>query len=197
MAGDALRIELAGRIERDQATGEPSGTLREAAVGLVGRLVPKPGPAEYRAGLDYAVERFTELGIVGAYEADASPEMLDAYLAADREDRLTLRVRASQHVDPERGVDQIADLAKRREAYRGRRLDVGAAKLFLDGVIEAKTAALLEPYLGSRDAGDANYDSGRLDALVQQISECGSGSRCYSPRPGGGAGDGRSGSLLS
>ncbi len=158
-----------GRIEREPVTGEPSGTLREAAAGLVGRLVPKPGPAEYRAGLDYALQRFAALGIVGVHEADASPEMLDAYLAADREDRLTLRVRASQHVDPDRGVDQIGDLAKRREAYRGRRLDANAAKLFLDGVIEAKTAALLAPYVGGSDAGPADYDQDRLDALVAAL----------------------------
>jgi len=158
-----------GRIERDPATGEPSGTLREAAVDLVGHLVPKPNPADYRAGLDYALERFAALGIVGVYEADASPEMLDAYLAADREDRLTVRVRASQHVDPERGVDQVADLVKRRDGYRGRRLDANAAKLFLDGVIEAKTAALIEPYLGGSSRGPANYEPDALDDLVTAL----------------------------
>jgi len=164
-----------GRIERD-ATGKPSGTLRESAMDLVARHLPQPGPADYRDGLDFALKRFAELGIVAVQEADASPEMLDAYLAADREGRLSVRVRASQHVDPEKDVEQIPALVAARKQYRGARLDAGTAKFFLDGVIEAKTAALLEPYLGStgpEDRGVPNFDQGRLDRLVAGLDSDG------------------------
>jgi len=34
-----------------------------------------------------------------------------------------------------------------RERANGRRLGANAAKIFVDGVIEARTAALLEPYV--------------------------------------------------
>jgi predicted amidohydrolase YtcJ len=165
-----------GRIERDPVTGEPSGTLRESAVDLVAQHLPPPGPSDYRDGLEYALKRFAELGIVAVQEADASREMLDAYLAADRERRLTVRVRASQHVDPEKDVEQIAALVTAREQYRGARLDAGTAKFFLDGVIEAKTAALLEPYLGSTGTGDRglpNFDQDRLDRLVAGLDRVG------------------------
>jgi hypothetical protein len=161
-----------GRIERDPSTGEPTGTLREAAGRLVTRLVPKPTPADYRAGLDYSLERFASLGIVGIAEADASPEMLDAYLAADQAGQLTLRVRASQHVEPDGGPEQVEALAVRRERYRGPHLNAGTAKLFLDGVIEAKTAALLEPYVGATgpaSRGLPNYTPDALDALVVEL----------------------------
>ena len=162
-----------GRIERDPATGEPAGTLRESAVDLVGRHVPPASAADYRAGLDHALARFAEVGIVGVQEASAGREMLDAYLAADREGRLTVRVRASLRVDPGRDTDQIPDLVELRRAYTGRRLNAGTAKLFLDGVIEAKTAALLAPYVEGPGApprrGDANYDQARLDRLVAAL----------------------------
>lgn len=45
------------------------------------------------------------------------------------------------------------------------------------------------------NAVDFSHQPEELDALVRQISECASGSRCYSPRTGGGSGHGQ-GSLL-
>lgn len=162
-----------GRIERDPATGEPAGTLRESAVDLVGRHVPPAGAADFRAGLDHALARFAQVGIVSVQEASAGREMLDAYLAADREGRLTVRVRASLRVDPGRDADQVGDLVEQRRAYTAGRLNAGSAKLFLDGVIEAKTAALLAPYVEAPGApprlGDANYDQARLDRLVAAL----------------------------
>jgi predicted amidohydrolase YtcJ len=167
-----------GRIERDRRTGEPTGTLREAASGLVERLVPAPTAADYRGGLDYAIDRFAELGIVAAQDAKASPEMLDAYLEADREHRLTFRVRASQYVDPARDVEQIEGLVAGSGKYRSPHLNAGTAKFFLDGVIEAKTAVLLEPYLGAdpKDPGARglpNFGQDRLDRLVAGLDKVG------------------------
>ena len=140
--------------------------------------MPAPTAADYRAGLDYALRRFAELGIVAAQDAKASPEMLDAYLEADREHRLTFRVRASQYVDPARDVEQIEGLVAGRGKYRGPHLNAGTAKFFLDGVIEAKTAVLLAPYLGSDPKGPAarglpNFDQDRLDRLVAGLDKVG------------------------
>src|SRR5215212_9663349 len=51
-----------GRIERD-ASGAPSGTLREAAVGLVADLVPKLSDAEQSAALARAESLASRFGI--------------------------------------------------------------------------------------------------------------------------------------
>ena len=65
----------------------------------------------------------------------------------------------------------------------GRRADPGArarsraqaranaAKVFVDGVIEAHTAALLEPYVGSSDRGPLNFTPQALNALVQALDD--------------------------
>ena len=61
-----------------------------------------------------------------------------------------------------------------RERANGRRLRrANAAKIFVDGVIEAKTAALLEPYLGSGDSGSLNFTPQTLNALVQALDDAG------------------------
>lgn len=138
-----------GRIERHPATGEPSGTLRESAVDLVARHAPSPGADDHVAGLRRALERMNRLGIVAFQEASADERTLGAYLQGDREGWLSARARVSLLAVPEEGEDQVGRLVELRRRGRGR-VTPGTVKLFLDGVIEAKTAAVLEPYLDPR-----------------------------------------------
>ncbi len=147
-----------GRIERDARTGEPTGTLRESAADLVEKLVPPVGPGAYREGLLRAQALANRFGITSIIEASASPEILDAYADLDRRGELTVRVLASIEVDPRRPPDEeAARLARLRDAYRTPHLRAAAAKIFADGVLEAHTARLLEPYL------DRPGDRGPLD----------------------------------
>jgi predicted amidohydrolase YtcJ len=136
-----------GRIERKPGTGEPSGTLREAAAGLVGRMIPESTDEEYSSGLRGAQALANRFGITSIIEASADDKLLETYAGLDRSGGLTLRVLASIDVDTDKGAEQVTDLAKKRERYQGRYLKATAAKIFIDGVIESHTAALLEPYL--------------------------------------------------
>jgi predicted amidohydrolase YtcJ len=55
--------------------------------------------------------------------------------------------------DTNRGLDQVPDLLRRRETIRllgQRRVRAMSVKLFADGVVESRTAALLEPYLDAQ-----------------------------------------------
>lgn len=166
----------AGRIERDPATREPSGTLRESAIALVQRHAPKPTALEHREGLRRALEVMNRYGVVSFQEASADEATLEVYASADREGWLSARVRASLAIDREKGEEQVPRLIEQRRAYAGRRLRADAAKLFLDGVIEARTAALLEPYLPPKDdprappaTGLANFDPEELSRLVTRL----------------------------
>ena len=105
-------------------------------------------------------------------EANAGRDALAAYREAERSGALTLRVTAALSTDPERGPEQVAGLVKLRDEFSSPRLMPTAAKIFADGVIEARTAAMLEPYLdrpGQR--GEPNLPKGRLDALVARLVE--------------------------
>jgi len=136
-----------GRIERDPKTGEPTGTLRESAAGLVEKLIPELGPEDYLKGLKAGLELANRFGIASIIEASAGPKILDAYAALDRSGELSVRVLASLHVDTDKGTAEVERLVKLRDAYRGARLKSTAAKIFADGVMEPHTAALLKPYL--------------------------------------------------
>jgi predicted amidohydrolase YtcJ len=163
-----------GRIERDPRTGEPSGTLRESAMDLVEELLPPYSPEQRREGLLRALEMAAAFGITTLHDASTSPEMLAAWAELDRAGALTARVIASQYVDPAKGLDQVDSLAAWRRRHAGTRyFRPDAAKLFTDGVIEARTAALLAPYTGSADAGTPVFRPGQLDSLVAALDAAG------------------------
>jgi predicted amidohydrolase YtcJ len=69
-------------------------------------------------------------------------------------------------VDPPTGVRQIPRMIRLRTQFDGKRLRVRGAKIFADGVVEAHTAALLEPYVDTRTRGPANLAPAAFDSLA-------------------------------
>jgi len=163
-----------GRIERDPRSREPTGTLREEAAELVAELLPERTDAELAAGLERAEKEANRFGITTVFEADAREPELKTYAAADRAGKLTFRVVAASHVGEAAGDSVIARLQEWRRRYSTPRVRAIAAKIFADGVIEARTAALLAPYLDRPgDSGSANYDTLTLNRLVVDLDRAG------------------------
>jgi hypothetical protein len=155
-----------GRIERD-AAGEPSGALREDATGLVSRYLPKRTAKDRAAGLAEALRIANGYGLTSLQEANASEEDLAAYAAADAKGTLTARVVASIHCDTDAGVADVPRIVALRQRYHGRRLRAGGVKIFADGVLETRTAAVLEPYVGfGDDRGKLNLEPEAYKALA-------------------------------
>lgn len=154
-----------GRIERD-AAGEPSGTLREHAVALVEPHLPPLPPEAYDEGLRRGLALANRFGITGLHEASARPEVLAAYEHLAMAGELTARVIAAQWIDPLRGPAQLDAIAERRDRIAHPRLRATSVKIFVDGVIEAGTAALLAPYEGRATAGEPTLSPQALDELV-------------------------------
>jgi len=162
-----------GVIVRDE-TGRPLGTLRESAMRLVSRHVPIPTAEELAAGLTRSLRMASELGITTLHEASADEAFLQAYAAAERDGSLTARAIVALRVTEGEGTAQVAGLVRLRDAYMGRLVRPVAAKIFLDGVIEGGTAALLEDYLDRPGwRGELNYAPDTLAALVDALDEAG------------------------
>jgi hypothetical protein len=163
-----------GRIERDPHTREPSGTLREEAAELLEELLPERTDAELTAGLERAEREANRFGITTVFEADAREPELRTYAAADRDGRLTFRVVAASHAGEAGGDSVIARLQDWRRRYSTPKVHPIAAKIFADGAIEARTAALLAPYLDRRgDSGSANYDATTLTRQIVDLDHAG------------------------
>ena len=165
-----------GRIERDPVTKEPSGTLRETAVDLIEAVIPPRDAAAYRQALEIAQAMLHSAGITAIQDANVNPRLLEAYYDAARSGALTMKVVAAQATDPRKPVSQVDDLIALRERFTYGRLTASTAKIFLDGVLEARTAALLEPYDDGElegNRGIPNWSAAQLAELATRLDAAG------------------------
>src|SRR5471032_150195 len=132
-----------GKIERD-ADGNPSGVLVDAAMDMMDRVVPRPTEAESRAALDSALAMLSKDGLTSVHDAgiDAGADAL--YRDYADHGKLTTRVYA---MIGDTGADFDA-LSKNGPlaSYAGDRYALAAVKLYGDGALGSRGAALLEPY---------------------------------------------------
>ena len=136
-----------GRIERD-ASGAPNGVMRENAVRLFAALERAAVREPDEALLARAASRLLALGITAVHDFEGADEerLLRAICEGEGP-----RVRVLMHL-PHAGLDRA--LADGVTSGRGDAMfRIGAVKLFADGTLGSQTAALLEPYDGTKDLG--------------------------------------------
>lgn len=139
-----------GEILRVAGTGEPTGMLVDAAMDLVLARVPPPTPRDLRRALLAGAERSLRLGWTQLQVAGMTWEEIDELCRLYAEGRVKLRVYAAIGGP---GADADRLLAAGRD-YRScdPRLTVRAIKLYMDGALGSRGAALLEPYADSPDS---------------------------------------------
>lgn len=155
-----------GVIVRD-AQGGATGALKEAAQGLVRRLVPKPTDEDkyraLRAGLDLAAS----YGLTFAHNAGFDLADLPVYERVMKEGGLKVRF---YNALPFRADPDAATLARYKELrakHAGPLFRFGAIKALDDGVVESKTAWMIEPYAGGGGTGIPNYTAEELKRGVE------------------------------
>ncbi len=128
-----------GRIERLK-DGTPAGVLVDNAMSLVTRAIPAPGSDEIRKDFAAGLEACAKAGLTGVGEASGSSIGDLAILESlAKEGKLPVRVYAT--VSPK---DLGAALA--RGPFTAGRLTVRAVKLYADGALGSRGAALLADY---------------------------------------------------
>jgi len=141
-----------GEIRR-RPDGTPTGVLHEAAAGLVAQLTPPPSADDLVAAIPGVARELRSLGVVAVHDpgdltADASlSRAYVAYARLDDAGGLPLRIHASLRQE---ALETAADRGLRSGMPLGSTPDararVGWQKLFADGSLGSRTAALLEPF---------------------------------------------------
>ncbi|MEQ9462610.1 MAG: amidohydrolase [Haliea sp.] len=165
-----------GVIERDPATGEATGTLRETAQALVSDLLPKATPEDDIAALRAALHFMHSKGITSFIDAAVGEQHWRAYRSLAAAGELQARVRTSltHGTFSQHPGEEFAAVLARRGEYAGERLNTDAVKLFVDGVLEGETAALVTPYLGEHPhSGEINFDPEELKDIVTRFDAMG------------------------
>lgn len=164
-----------GVIEKDPLTGDPLGILRESAIVLVSRLIPKLSPEEMEAALESAVQIANSHGITSWVHASVTKNDLETYLELEKKGKLTLDATLSILADIKEGMRAVAVVDSLYQLYQpqSRQIRMNSTKIFIDGVIEGKTAALLEPYVNETHRGLAYQDAEVYNNMIAAFEEKG------------------------
>ncbi|MEP7119146.1 MAG: amidohydrolase [Acidobacteriota bacterium] len=170
----ATKDPVNGAIVRDPKTGEPTGHLKESASALIASVLPKVTDEDRRAAIAGAVVEAHRFGVTSVQNAGTSLEEMALYDQARKAGALTVRTYLATSGRP--GVT-AADLDK-MDAARTHygddpTLRTGIVKMFADGVIESKTAAMLAPYVGTKSAGVPNMMPAELNRMVALFDQRG------------------------
>jgi predicted amidohydrolase YtcJ len=159
-----------GEIVKEPKTGEPTGHLKEAAADLIDPILPKVTDADRRAALKTAVAYANTFGITSVQNAGGSLEEMALYEAARQAGELTVRAYlafSATDVTTEADVDRMDEAWKR--LGDDPTVKTGIVKMFADGVIESRTAAMLAPYEKDKSAGAPNLSAEQLNRVVAML----------------------------
>ena len=140
-----------GRIIRD-AAGNPTGVFIDNAKELVERAVPASSHDELKRALVAAIANLNSWGLTSAHDAGEGPAVVAIYEELARAGRLTLRSYVMLS-DPD--VHDSASWANSRNPFIRRgpqsalyngHLWIRSIKLYADGAMGSRGAALLAPY---------------------------------------------------
>ena len=136
-----------GRIERD-ATGQPTGILRELAINLVRKAIAPPDPEHLLQAFEAASHALHRRGVTGIHDVRLMADQDGAsawqtFQKLDREKRLDLRCWVTLPGDQ---LDHIIKLGF-RSGFGNNHLRIGHVKFFADGGMGARTAWVIDPYL--------------------------------------------------
>ncbi len=150
-----------GKIDRDPASGEPTGMLRELRY-LIEQVIPVPSLEERRRAALLAQEHALRLGITGVHTCERLQQW-EAFDALDREGALKVRV---YHLLPPEDLDEAAGRGV-RPGQGSERLWAGHMKLYADGSLGAGTALLHAPY--TDEPGNSGLTVLELSVLQEKI----------------------------
>jgi predicted amidohydrolase YtcJ len=131
-----------GEIIRD-SNGEPTGVLIDNAMNLVEAIIPSENAEQQQAALKLAFAHLNQRGITGVHDAGVSAETIAVYQQLVAQNEMPLRVYAMIGAN-EPKLKEL--LANGPIETADQRFTVRSVKIYADGALGSRGAALLHPY---------------------------------------------------
>jgi predicted amidohydrolase YtcJ len=158
-----------GKIDRDDR-GEPTGILRETAMGAVFEKIPPPSPAQRRKAAELALQDAARWGITSAQDNSDWEDFL-TYEQMEKEGKLTLRI--AEWLPFDAPVEQLIKMREHHSA-KDPMLHTTMLKGFMDGSLGSRTAAMLAPYDDDlKNSGIPRYEQDKLNAMAAERANAG------------------------
>jgi predicted amidohydrolase YtcJ len=166
--GKATEDPVGGEIHRNEA-GEPDGMLIDGAQGSVRRCLPEVTPDRAKKELEIGGERSISLGWCQVHDMGGCYEELDWFEELYSNGKLKLKVYKSMS-GPGEDAERLI-----REGRTGidNRFSVRSIKLFTDGAVGSRGAALLEPYRDADTSGFLIHEPEELRPLLESALRAG------------------------
>ncbi len=159
-----------GQIQRD-AQDLPTGILLENAMPLVADLVPETTLDGLADAIEKAQSELWKMGLTGVHDFDRRNSFM-ALQQLHAQGRLKLRVTKNLPVEL---LDQAFDIGL-RTGFGDDFLRIGSIKVFMDGALGPRTAAMFQPYQSDDDnRGILNMDGEGLFELARHAADVGLG----------------------
>ncbi|KQV32776.1 amidohydrolase [Massilia sp. Root335] len=160
-----------GKIVRD-AAGHATGVLVDAAQGLIEKVLPQPTEQEARTMLDRALEKMASVGLTSAHDAGIGVGQDRLYRDYADHGKLTARIYAmigGTGAD----FDQLSNNGP-LNTYGHDMYALRAVKLYADGALGSRGAALLAPYTDDPHShGLLFHSNGEIDAMIAKAMKKG------------------------
>jgi len=154
-----------GVIVRDSDTGEPTGILKDSAMGMVERIIPSPSEEEKYAAAVAATAHAAKLGVTSVQDMSAGTD-IGLYQTQLERGELKTRIYAV------RSVQSWETLARTgiRAPFGNDMLRIGGLKGFCDGSLGSSTALFFEPYNDAPDTCGLFFDQMLPEgAMLQRV----------------------------
>ncbi len=158
-----------GAIDLD-ASGEPTGILRESAQDLVYKVIPPPGHDERRRGDELAINDALAHGVTSVQDFSNWEDFL-IFEEMEKEGKLNLRI--SEWLPFK---DSLESLTKMRAHHdpNDPLLHTGMLKGFMDGSLGSRTAAMKAPFADdAANTGLPQFDQPELNKLADERAKAG------------------------
>ncbi len=158
-----------GEIVKDKKTGEPTGILRDNAMGLVYSVIPPLSREKRERAIRAAMRHAQEMGVTSVQD-NSSREDLEIYQELARKGELGVRINAWRDADGWADFQRIGITAPFGDPF----LRLGTVKLFVDGSMGAGTALFFAPYADDPStSGLPIHTQAELEALVREADAAG------------------------
>ena len=133
-----------GKILHYEKTGEPSGVLLNRAQQLVDKHIPPMTLTQVKHALQLAAQECVRNGLTSVHEAQVSRIMVQALRELVSEGRMPVRVYTMLDAADKALANEWLERGPEIDPHH--QLTIRAFKLFADGALGSRGAALLEPY---------------------------------------------------